>query len=98
MQRRPGSEHRDDGDKKARIESADEPTDGVCVARQLGDELAVGERKKLGRGEAHDSVEHSILKLQFDVPRPGKDEPLEAWRQHGPDEQKRGEHDKRADW
>ena len=90
-----GGEHRDDGGDKARVEAAHESADRRCVARQFGDERSVGVRHEFGRGEIHDSFENASLELHLDVPCAGEDEALKARSHDGPDEQQRGEQDKR---
>ena len=92
----PGGHHRHEGGEKARVESAHEPADSVCVARQFGDDLPVGECRKLGWREIQDGVKCPFLQLQFDSPRARQDEPLKEGRQDGPGDQQRGNCGKRS--
>ena len=96
-ERRSCREHCDDGDEKSGVELAYESAYGIGITRQLGDQFSIGEWKKFGGGEVHDSIERLFLERQFNVVGTREDEPLQAGRQYGLGEQQRGEDGERAD-
>ena len=96
MQRDAGRSHRDDGGQQPWVESVHEPANGIRVARQLGDERSVGERRELGGRKVHDGGEDSLLELYLYHPGAGEGEPLEAGRQDGAECQQRGEDGERS--